>query len=183
MGIDQDRLELIEEKGFLGREFLTWLWYKSEQRGGLVEIPGSGDVAVSFERFIILDSGEGTARETVTCKGLSAELREAKTGLSLGKKVARAHLRLGRDDDQWLLTVDSKTLDISSLRIRRGLSKNPDQEDDDLALEARVIERAYMLFRACETLDLLLKSFLEIRLDPQAWNKEIRGMKKWVFHT
>ena len=25
---------------FLGQEFLAWLWYKSEERGGSVEVPG-----------------------------------------------------------------------------------------------------------------------------------------------
>ncbi len=183
MEIKQDRLALIQEKAFLGREFLTWLWYRAELRGGSVDIPGEGDVAVNLERFIVLDTGEGTARESVTCKGPSTELREAKTGLSMGKKVARAHIRLGRNDDQWLLTVDGKTLDVTSLKIKRGLSSNDDQEDDDLALEARAIEKAHMLFRAYETLDLLFKTFLEIRLDPNEWQEESRGLKKWLFQS
>ena len=38
-----DLVDLIEEKKFLGQEFLAWLWYKSEERGGAVDIPGTGD--------------------------------------------------------------------------------------------------------------------------------------------
>jgi hypothetical protein len=29
-----DLVDIISEKKFLGQEFLTWLWYKSEERGG-----------------------------------------------------------------------------------------------------------------------------------------------------
>ena len=39
-----DLVDLIHEKRFLGQEFLAWLWYKSEERGGSVEVPGRGDV-------------------------------------------------------------------------------------------------------------------------------------------
>ena len=39
-----DLVDLITEKRFLGQEFLTWLWYKSEERGGSVNLPGRGDV-------------------------------------------------------------------------------------------------------------------------------------------
>ncbi len=35
-----DLVDLIEEKRFLGQEFLTWLWWKSEERGGVVALPG-----------------------------------------------------------------------------------------------------------------------------------------------
>ncbi len=181
MEIKQDRLTLIQEKAFIGREFLTWLWYRTELRGGVVDVPGEGDLAVSFERFIVLDTGEGTARESVTCQGPSAELLEAKTGLRTGKKVARARIRMGRDDDQWVFTIDGKTLDITSLKIKRGISSNDDEADDDLALEARAIEKAHMLFRACESLDLLFKAFMEIRLDPDAWQEESGNLEKWLF--
>ncbi len=37
-----DLVDLIAEKRFLGQEFLTWLWWKSEERGGSVSLPGPG---------------------------------------------------------------------------------------------------------------------------------------------
>ena len=39
-----DLVDLIAEKRFLGQEFLTWLWWKSEERGGTVEVTGRGDL-------------------------------------------------------------------------------------------------------------------------------------------
>ena len=49
-----DLVDLIAEKRFLGQEFLTWLWWKSEERGGSVEVAGRGDVGVVFEKHMLL---------------------------------------------------------------------------------------------------------------------------------
>jgi hypothetical protein len=56
-----DLVDLIVEKRFLGQEFLAWLWFKSEERGGSVEVPGRGDV-LSAEDVRI---GTGDAPEAV----------------------------------------------------------------------------------------------------------------------
>ncbi len=72
-----DLVDLIQEKRFLGQEFLAWLWYKSEERGGSVEVPGRGDVLVVFEKHMLLEYGEGEANEKVICRGLQTELKEA----------------------------------------------------------------------------------------------------------
>ena len=50
-----DLVDLIQEKKFLGQEFLAWLWYKSEERGGTVELPGIGDILVVFEKHMLLE--------------------------------------------------------------------------------------------------------------------------------
>jgi len=69
-----DLVDLIVEKRFLGQEFLTWLWWKSEERGGSIDIPGSGDITVVFEKHMLLESGEGESTEKIVCTGLQAEL-------------------------------------------------------------------------------------------------------------
>ena len=58
-----DLVDLITEKRFLGQEFLTWLWYKSEECGGAVAVPGRGDVSVTFEKHMLLEYGEGQEQE------------------------------------------------------------------------------------------------------------------------
>ena len=93
-----DLVDLIQEKRFLGQEFLAWLWYKSEERGGSIEVPGRGDVLVVFEKHMLLEYGEGDASEKVICRGLQTELKEARAGLSLAKKPEQARLRLSWND-------------------------------------------------------------------------------------
>jgi hypothetical protein len=84
-----DLVDLIQEKRFLGQEFLAWLWYKSEERGGSVEVPGRGDVLVVFEKHMLLEYGEGEASEKVICRGLQTELKEARAGLGWRKSRNR----------------------------------------------------------------------------------------------
>ena len=38
-----DLLDIIDEKRFVGQEFLTWLWFKSEERGGTIFLPEAGE--------------------------------------------------------------------------------------------------------------------------------------------
>jgi hypothetical protein len=76
-----DLVDIISGKKFLGQEFLTWLWYKSEERGGAVMLPGIGDIQVVFEKHMLLESGAGESLEKLICKGLQTELQEARTGL------------------------------------------------------------------------------------------------------
>ena len=93
-----DIVDLIQDKRFIGQEFLAWLWFKSEERGGSVELPGTGDITVIFEKHMLLEYGEGESNEKVICRGLQTELREAKTGLSLGKKPEQARILFIKGD-------------------------------------------------------------------------------------
>jgi recombination associated protein RdgC len=58
-----DLVDIISEKKFLGQEFLTWLWYKSEERGGAILLPEEGDILVVFEKHMLLESGDGESLE------------------------------------------------------------------------------------------------------------------------
>ena len=51
-----DLVDLIQEKRFLGQEFLAWLWFKSEERGGPVDIPGIRINVNYTDRLISIDS-------------------------------------------------------------------------------------------------------------------------------
>ena len=90
--IAMDLVDLIVEKRFLGQEFLTWLWWKSEERGGSVAMPGEGDITVVFEKHMLLEYGEGESNEKCICSGLQTELQEARTGLKMGKKLEQARV-------------------------------------------------------------------------------------------
>ena len=100
-----DLVDLITEKRFLGQEFLTWLWWKSEQRGGSVALPGVGDIIVVFEKHMLLEYGEGEYSEKLVCTGLQTELREARTGLLMGKKLEQARIQIVKDDYEWHVTL------------------------------------------------------------------------------
>ncbi len=177
---ERDSVDLIREKAFMGQEFLTWLWYRTDSQGDVVRLSDGRDAEVSFERFMTLEGGEGDAQESVTCRGLRAELQEAKTALQSGKKVSKAHIRLGAGDLQWKFTIDAATLDLSSLKVPKTVGAG-DEEGDDLSFEGRVLERAYMLEQAVDAVDALFRTYLSLRLDAEKWTEEKKGLKEWIF--
>lgn len=72
-----------------GMDFLTWLWFYSEKRGGEIET-GHGTYAVMLEgplTFVMEGSG---AHEASLRKGSPLQSIEARTALLGGKKLARA---------------------------------------------------------------------------------------------
>ena len=72
----------------LGQEFLTWLWYQSDVApGAFVDAQGQ-PFSVSMEQRIVVQGGEGDARETASVSGSLSPLREARFGLGTGKKAA-----------------------------------------------------------------------------------------------
>ena len=110
-----DLVDLIQEKRFLGQEFLAWLWYKSEERGGVVDVPGIGDVLVVFEKHMLLEFGEGEASEKVICRGLQTELQEPRTGLMMGKKLEQARIHLVRGEYEWHFTLTAALLEFRNV--------------------------------------------------------------------
>ena len=173
-----DLVDLIAEKHFLGQEFLTWLWYKSEERSGAVSVPDRGEVAVYFEKHMLLEYGEGQDQEKVICRGLQTELREARAGLTLAKKPAQARLRLVWNDQEFGVTLVASTFEFRSVR----LPKTVDQADEGKNredLEARLLDRI-ALFELLSDLVLdLFRLFLNVRLSAD-WPKELAAVRQWV---
>ena len=173
-----DLIDLIAEKKFLGQDFLTWLWYKSDERGGPVNIPGSGDVLIVFEKHLLLEYGEGDAHEKVICQGLQAELKEARTGLAMGKKLEQARIHLVQGDYEWHLTLKGSLMEFRSVKPPKTMEQT-EESDDPSAIEARILDRIGMIETAVRTIDDLLRMFLEQKTSPD-WDNELQKIRRWV---
>src|SRR5210317_459223 len=149
-----DLVDIISEKKFLGQEFLTWLWYKSEERGGAILLPGEGDIVVVFEKHMLLESGEGESLERLICKGLQAELQEARTGLLMGKKLEKARIYLAKGDYEWRFSLSATLFEFRNVSLTKTVSPG-DESTDSLAREAKVLERTGMSEEAVHTIDML----------------------------
>ena len=173
-----DLVDLIAEKRFLGQEFMTWLWFKSEERGGTVYLPGAGDIQVVFEKHMLLESGEGESHEKLICRGLQAELQEARTGLQVGKKLEQARIHLMRGDYEWNFTLTAAMLEFRNLKVPKTMTPSEEESGPD-AFEARVLERVAMIEEAEQTVLELFRLFLEIRIGPD-WEQELVRVRQWV---
>ena len=164
------------DPAFLAREFLTWLWYKSEERNGTIAIPGKTEVELTFEKRVVLESGEGEYAETVACQGLHADLKEGKAAIREGKKVREARLRLEKDGDRWEFTLKADRFQFQSMKLPQtgGLDEEAEEK------EGGILERVYLVETALKTMDELFAFFLSRRLSPQWASEDIPRVKTWL---
>jgi hypothetical protein len=175
-----DLVDLILEKRFLGQEFLTWLWWKSEERGGSIALPGEGDIIVVFAKHMLLESGEGESAEKLICTGLQAELREARTGLQMGKKLEQARIVINHNSYEYGLTLAAALMEFRNVR----LPKTAESEDDgkmggNEALEGMLLERIYLFEQLVMLVHGLFRLFLSVRLSAK-WPEELIKIRTWV---
>jgi len=172
-----DLVDLIQEKRFIGQEFLAWLWYKSEERGGNVALPGSGEVLVIFEKHMLLEYGEGPESEKLICRGLQTELKEARAGLALGKKPEQARIRLARGDYEFSVTLTAATMEFRSVKVPK--TAGADDGNDPDSLEGQILERIALFEDLTALVNELFAMFINIRAS-RDWPEELIKVRKWV---
>jgi hypothetical protein len=173
-----DLVDLIAEKRFLGQEFLTWLWYKSDERGGTIYLPGVGDIQVIFEKHMLLEYGEGEALEKAICQGLHTELREARTGLLTGKKLEQARIMLVQGDYEYHLSLKGSLFEFRSIKLPKTMA-GAEESDAPEAVEARLLDRVGLYEAALRTVDELFRIFLKVRVG-QDWQGELAKIHTWI---
>ena len=172
--LDASRVEQQVQKrqmSFLGREFLTWLWYRCEAEKGQFALPRIGSVGVFFDDLLVLESESTGSREDILKRGTPAHSGEAKTGLLLGKKVGKAKLFIGRGENEWLVTVDAENFDFQSVKLPKAESFEPEEKFQESVLNMEEI---------VEIMDELFRLFLAVRLDPRFEKEVVPAMQEWM---
>lgn len=164
-------LELIQQKAFVGKEFLTWLWFRSERDAEVPGAQGAKPITVEILAPILLDAQYGDARASMLKGESPATSPEARTALLEGKKLKKVKMKWAREDVEWTFTIDGENFNISGLGI-----PNPGK----LPFEDYMALRVEMILEFEQALQELLETFLEIRLDPKAWGPELRLIQQWV---
>ena len=161
----------------LGQEFLTRLWYQSDTAPGAFTDSEGSPFAVSMEQRIVVQGGEGDAKETASVSGSLSPLREARFGLGTGKKVSRALIRLEKEELAFQLTLKAEDFGLGSLKTPK-LDKGDSDDDPD----ALLLEKFYLMEVCVGLLDSLYARFLKLRLSPE-WQKEVADMRQWLTRT
>lgn len=161
--------ELVRGRTYLGREFLTWLLWKSNEASAQVSMDDE-PVTVLMVGKVVLRGLAGEATE-LTVKGVmapySAVVRRA---LLDGLLVHVARLRIQQGEKVYEATVDAEHLAVRGAKIPKVLS----EEDDD-----KVIERLFLAERLSLIVDALFRRFMDVRVT-QAWAAEVREMRGWM---
>ncbi|PKN77013.1 MAG: hypothetical protein CVU52_02335 [Deltaproteobacteria bacterium HGW-Deltaproteobacteria-10] len=159
----------------IGREFMTWLWFKSEERNGRISLSQGEEVELHFLKRIVLEAGVGEYSQGVVCHGIHAELKEGKEAIRQGKKVKEAGIKLIANQNEWEFTLKADNFHFQSLKL--PVAEWQDAEDDP---SGKMLERIYLIENAAKAIDQLYDFFLKIRYSAQ-WNeKEEKLLAKWL---
>ncbi len=158
----------------LGQEFLTWLWFRSDTAPVFASPDKGPDFTVSMEQRIVVQGGEGDAKETASVSGIMSELREARLGLTTGKKVARALVRFTREPEEWQVTLKAQDFSLGSLKTPT-VDKNDADDDPD----ALFFEKIHLTEVCLGFFDALYTEFLDLRLSPK-WEQAAREIRDWA---
>jgi recombination associated protein RdgC len=163
----------MNEPDFMpGRDFLTWLWYHSEEKGGSAPSEGDGPDFISTIEgpltFALMDETHG-AGETVVKKGIPQNSAEAKAALAVGKKLKKAKINIFRGEQIWSGTLDADTLAFSGLSL-------PDGEEMDI--HGAFEERVNFLDAFRDAFESYVKTFVE-QLKSDDWKEEQERIHKW----
>lgn len=155
-----------------GLDFLTWLWFASESRGGIFKSKEFGDVGVALEGPLLFTRAGAGAHEIALRKGLPTVSAEAKTALLSGKKLRRAKLLIARADEAWSCSFDTELFVFRALKLpepKEVLEPVSRFQDRILKLDA---------FR-CILLELFDR-FVAERGDAGKWDAMQKEIHKWA---
>jgi hypothetical protein len=164
-----------DDISLIGREFLTWLWFKSEERNGRIALSKTEEVELHLLKRIALETGEGEYSQGVVCSGLHAELKEGKEAIRQGKKVKEAGIKLHCDQNEWEFNFKADTFYFQSLKM-----PVVDWQETPEDPSASLLERIYLIENAIKTIDKIYESFLAVRFSSEWAEKEKPLLNKWL---
>lgn len=165
-----NRLQRIEQTRFLGREFLLWLWFSSEQNGGLFQLPKAGEIEFLLEDRLVMEPvfGDGH-RHLVT--GMDATLSiEAAVALQINKVPSEIKVKIVQHARAWTFALRGDDLQLRSLKIPEVLTKHEDE---------KVFERVYLLEEIEAILSELFSMFLDNRIGDD-WDQSHSSIRSWI---
>jgi hypothetical protein len=164
------REALLRGKAYLGREFLTWLLWRSEAGEPLVEFEKAG-VTVLFLGRVVLKGVSGDVTELAARGAMAPYSEQVRQALDRGLLVHQARLLLTHGEKAYEVTLDAEFLDIRAAKLPALMS-----EEDD----SRTTERLYLAEQLSALIHTLVEAFITLRAG-RAWSKQaVPAMKEWM---
>jgi hypothetical protein len=162
--------ELIRGRTYLGREFLTWLLFKTNAADDLDEVDGEALTGL-FTGRLILRGLAGEATE-IAVKGTQSPYSElVRIAIDRGLLVHSGRIRLQHGERVYEVTLDAEHLDLKAGRIPALLA----EEEDD-----RIGERLYLAEQLTTLIETLLQRFLEVRASKRWATEAVPALKAWL---
>lgn len=171
----QDVLIAFRRYRFLGPEFLTWLWYITENEPETVSKAAGEPAVLVVGNRIALEKKRADDVEKVSIRGETAQMDEGLLALSKGAMVTDVNLSLEAGGLKWTFNVRGEDLAVSGLRTP---ATGPVTVKDDI--EGALLEKLSLCEKPLKVLDALYKHFISLRIT-EAWKTtHLPQMKKWL---
>jgi hypothetical protein len=164
------QLVIESDADFLGEEFLTWLWWRCEVKGGAFAHGEDEAVAVAFDGMLQFAAPDDEV-ETTLRHGLPAKSDEARAALRQGRLLSKAQVQVARGNAQWTVTITGASMTFSA-----RLPEDPDDCESDLD---RTHDRAANWLAIHQILTGMFRLFLLSR-NGSGWRDESQAMAQWM---
>ncbi|MCX7822613.1 MAG: recombination-associated protein RdgC [Syntrophobacterales bacterium] len=155
----------FQEGRFLGYEFLTWLWFKSDQRENSLPV-------YLGDRIVLSRPDDG--RERIICTTQNHSLKEAYTALGEGKMVEEAQWIVHRRDNEYIFSLDASLWMMKGVRTPSQPSMSKDGDP-----EGRFLERMFFIEELRDVFESLYQEFLMLRFDGRWHDDVLPAMEEW----
>lgn len=171
---DKAREQMLRGRAYLGREFLTWLLWRSEtatSAANSVTVFQDAGVEVLFTGRCILRGITGDVTEMVARGALAPYSAQVKHSLDRGLLIHQARVRLTHGEKVYEVTLDAEFLDLRAAKLPELMA----EEEDD-----RLLERLYLTEQLAGMVDALVHAFLAVRCKPGWGRMVVPEMKHWM---
>lgn len=158
--------------GFLGEEFLLWLWFQNETEGGEFQL-GRHTVGVAIDDLLVFAPHSDDESEQTIRHGMPTRTAEARAGLRQGHRLAKAKLIVAMGSKTWTFVLDGTRMVCGSVKLPEDSAECEGSED-------RTAERADSWFELHELVAKLFERFLASRLAPGWIKKEAAAIAAWM---
>jgi hypothetical protein len=166
-----EKLKFLQNnRSFLGREFLTWLWFALETRNHIVDVPGYEPFKLYVDDKLVLSSASGAVREHSLKGGTPASASEAKTALRSGKLVTEGKFILRLGEKQWTFSMKADDLSVRGLRLPPVT-----EQEAESYMRSRIVNTETLN----DVITHLYKSFLKTRLS-RGFRRADSELTKWA---
>lgn len=167
---DKARDQLFRGGTWLGREFLTWLLWRSEDGDPIARL-GDLELVPNFTGRVTLRGIHGEVVELAAKGTLAPYSLHVKRALDDGLLVHAARVKIAAGEREWEASLDAEYMDVKSAKLPELLTE---AEDD------RLSERLDLADQLSGMIDALVASFISVRTS-RAWSKEVMPqLKAWM---
>jgi len=173
MEIKMDVLDKIEKTEIIGKDFLVWLWFRSETQRGIFDLGEDLHAEIAIDGKMTLETDE--IQDSVTCSCANPLMKEARLALMENKRITKAAIKLTiNEEDEFFFRLDSRWMNFRLFKTPKVIQ---DLKDDS---EGFFYEKTGLIERAITIMDSVFMHFIKIRISPEWGDSELPALIKWI---